>query len=364
MNFGLNPIALATLVASTQLAGVAYAQATRAPAAPVVQPTPANATIPTKAPDDWIIYDDATYTPVLDEVSRHLDAARKAFDAKDNKKAAQEMRAVADELKRQAARAGKEGTALVKTDKALLAADTTYAQDTIKRMNASALTISSAAASIESGQIKTKADLDKVINRAARADMERRWLVADVTTWYPVTEEPQRHFTNAVANYARKDYKAAATDIRKATSYLRLESGRAIGEPKKELDRSVVQLDTLAASVEKGAVKDEHSMGKAFANANHALAFEHRSKAAESWARKDYDKAGYELKAASVGLESAASWAGGEAKAGASSTVADTRALGDKLASGGTWTRDEVVKGLEALGNSIDELGRKISSAT
>ena len=364
MNIGPRLIALIALAAATPLAGVAYAQTAKASAVPVVHPAAPKTTISTKPPEDWIIYDDATYTPVIDDVSRHLDAARKAFDAKDTKKAAQEMRAVADELKRQAAHAGTDGAAMVKADKALLAADTTYAQDAITRMNASALTITSAAASIESGQIKTKADLDKAIDQAARADMDRRWLVADVTTWYPVTEEPQRHFTNAVANYARKDYKAAATDIRKATGYLRLEADRAAGEPKKELDRSVVQLDTLAASVEKGAVKDEHSMAQVFANANHALALEHRSKAAESWIRKDYDKAGYELKAASFGLESAAGWAGGEAKAGASAAVAEARALGDKLASGSGWTRDEVVKGIEALGHSIDELGRTISRAT
>jgi hypothetical protein len=185
-----------------------------------------------------------------------------------------------------------------------------------------------------------------------------------VTTWYPVTEEPQRHFTDAVAAYAKKDYRAATTDIRKATSYLRLEAGRATGEAKQELDRSVTELDSLGASVEKGAAKDAHSMPQAFAKASHALALEHRSKAAESWARKDYDKAGYELKASSLGLESAGSWAGGEAKAGASATVADTRALGDKLASGGTWTRDEVAKGFESLGNSINALGQKIGITT
>ena len=80
----------------------------------------------------------------------------------------------------------------------------------------------------------------------------------------------------------------------------------------------------------------------------------------ESWARKDYNKAGYELKAAAHGLESAAGWVGGEAKAGASAMVADTRKLGDKLTSGLTWTRDEVAKGLETLGNSLIELGHKI----
>lgn len=362
MNFALKPIALAMLVATTQLAGVAYAGAQKASAAPIVQPAPAatKAPIRIKAPEDWILYDDTTYTPVVDDVSRHLAAARKAFDAKDNKKAATQMRAVADVLKLQAARAGKEDRALVTEDRALLAGDTKFAQDTAKRMNAGALKVSSAATAIESGKIKTRADLDKAIDKAARADMERRWLVADVSTWYPVSEEPQRHFMDAAAAYAKNDLRVATADIRMANSCLRLEAGRAAGKAKQELDSSVAQLDGLAASVEKGAVKGEQSMDKAFAKADHALALEHRSKAAESWARKDYDKAGYELKAAAHGLESAAGWAGGETKAGASATVADARALGDKLASGATWTRDEVAKGFESLGNGINALGRKI----
>ena len=359
MDFTLKPIALATIVAMTQLAGVAYAEAPKASAAPIVQPAP----VPTKAPEDWIVYDGTTYTPVVDDVSRHLDAARKAFDAKDSKKAAAEMRAAAEALKLQAARAGREDRALVTEDRALLAADMKFAQgtqDIIKRVNASALKVSAAAAAIDRGKIKTKADLDKAIDKAARADMDRRWLLTDVTTWYPVSGEPQRHFTDAAAAYAKKDYKSAATDIRKATGYLRLEAGRATGDAKQELDSSVAQLDTLAASVENGAVTDEQSMDKAFAKADHALALEHRSKAAESWARKEYDEAGYELKAAAQGLESAAGWAGGEAQAGASATVADTRALGDKLASGATWTRDEVTKDFESLRNSINALGQKI----
>ena len=174
------------------------------------------------------------------------------------------------------------------------------------------------------------------------------------------TKTADRHFADAVAAYAKKDYKAAATDIRKATRYLRLEADRATGDTRQELDSSVAQLDALAASVEKGAVKGEQSMTEAFARADHALALEHRSLAAESCARKEYHQAGYELKAAAHALEGTAGWLGGEAKAGASATVADTRALGDKLAAGGTWTRDEVAEGFESLGNGINALGQKI----
>jgi hypothetical protein len=364
MNLARNPVALALFVAMAGVAGIARAQPPSAPAAPAAQPAPAatKSPIPTKASDDWIVYDETTYTPVVDDVSRHLNAARKAMDQKDDKTASAELRLVADELKLQAARAGKEGKALAKADKALLAADTEAAQEGVKRLEASALKVGSAAAAVESGKIKTKAELDRVIDRVARADMERRWLVTDVTTWYPVSDEPQRHFTQAISAYARKDFKVAATDIRKATGYLRLEAGRATGEAKQELDGSVAQLDTLATSVEKGAVKDEKSLTAVFAKADHALALEHRSKAAEAWARNEYAEAGYELKAAARGLESAAGWAGGEAKAGASATVADARALGDKLVVGATWTRDEVAKEFESLGASINALGREIGS--
>jgi hypothetical protein len=104
------------------------------------------------------------------------------------------------------------------------------------------------------------------------------------------SEEPQRHFTDAVAAYAKRDYESAAADIRQATEYLRLEAARASGGAKRELDRSIAELDRLAASVRKGAVKDERSMAKDFAKANRALALEHRSKAAEAWTRKEAGK--------------------------------------------------------------------------
>lgn len=351
-------LATAILIALTPLSGVAFAQTTKTPAAPTAHAAPAAATAPVtiQSPTDWIVYEDMTYTPVADEISRRLDAARKAFDAKDNKKAAAEMRAVADELKKQAARAAR-------ADKARAKAEMKLAQDASKRMDLTAKRVNAAAAALESGKIKTQADLDKAIDKAARADMERRWLVTDVTIWYPVSEEPQRHFGGAIEAYVKKDYQAAATEIRKATSYVRLEADRATSEAKQALQSSVAELDKLAASVEKGAVKDEKAMEQAFSHVNHALALAHRANAAESWTRKEYDKAGYELKAAAHGLESAAGWAGAEAKAGAAAAVADTKALGDKLASGATWAREEVANGFESLGNAINALGQKIGSS-
>ena len=358
MTFTIKTLIPAILIALMPLSGVAFAQTPKPPAAPTAQATPATATAPVtiQSPTDWIIYEDMTYTPVTDEISRRLAAARKAFVDKDNKKAAAEMRVVADELKEQAARAAKADTARAKAEMKL-------ALDTAKRMDLTAKKVAAAAVALESGKIKTQADLDKIIDKAARGDMERRWLVTDVTNWYPVSEEPQRHFVGTIEAYAKKDYHAAATEIRKAPSYVRLEAGRATGDAKQALQSSVAELDKLAASVEKGALKDAKVLDRAFTHANHALALAHRVKAAESWARQEYDKVGYEFKAAAHGLESAAGWAGAEAKAGASAAVADTKALGDKLASGATWAREEVAKGFESLGDAINALGQKIGSS-
>ncbi len=365
MNPKLKPIALAVLVAATQLAGVAFAQAAKAATAPVERPAQAatKAPVPGKSPEGWTAYDGTTYAPSADAVGQHLDAAGKALKAKDAAKAAAEMRAVADELNLQLTRADAQNRALVAEDKMLLAGDMKFAQDSAKRMNASAEKATAAAAAIESGKIKSKADLDKAIDRAARAEMERRWLASDTTSRYPPSEEPQRHFTDAIAAYARKDFKAAATDIDRATGYLRLEAGRATGEAEQELNSSAAQLDSLSVAVGKGGVEGEQAMDAAFEKADHALALEHRAKAAESWARKDYGKAGHEFQAAAQGLEAAAGWAGEQATAAASATVADTKALGDKLASGAAYTRDEVAKGFESLGKGINALGRTISGA-
>jgi hypothetical protein len=174
--------------------------------------------------------------------------------------------------------------------------------------------------------------------------------------------EPQRHFASAVEAYAQKNYKAAAGEIRAATGELRREAGRASGDARRALDSSVAELDKLADSIGKGTLGAEQSMRVDFARAEHALALEHRAKASEAWSHKRYKQAGTELKAAAARLESAAAWTGGEAKAGAAAAVSDARALGDKLASGAKWSRDEVASGFKSLSQAIDTLGRNIAS--
>lgn len=318
---------------------------------------PAAAKVPVdiRSSQDWIEYDDSTFTPVLDDVSRALADARAALGKKDSAKAATAMQAAASALRAQSDR-------VAALDRQRATADLKHARDTHTRLVALTRKLETTADQIRAGKVTSTAALDKTLDKAARADLERRWLVTDTVSWYPVSEEPQRHFGLAAESYAKKDFVAAATEVRKAASFMRLESARASGEARKDLDAAIARLETAARGLERGTLKTAAELDRTFATANHALALAQRANAAESWAHQAYDKAGYELKAAAYGLESAGAWSGGKAKAAAARSAADARSVGDKLASGGVWARDEVAHGFETLGSGLNELGHDIGS--
>lgn len=324
-----------------------------APAVAAAGSVPAAVPVESRAPTDWIEYTDETVTPVVDDVSAHLAAARAALTALDNDRAATALQAAARALQGQA-------DALGKIESRRAAADMTLARDTHARMAALVKKIDASAAQVKAGKIVSTAQLDQTIDKASRADMERRWLVSDDTTWYPVNAEPQRHFDNAIALYLKKDVKGAAAEVRRSAAYVRLESARASGDAKTELDGAAAQLQRTAHQLDTGVVKSEAALQQSFARADHALAIAHRAKAAEHWSRKAYEQAGYELKAAAHGVEAAASWSAGKVESGATSAAADANATGDKLARGGVWARAEVAHAFDSLGKALNHVGESI----
>jgi hypothetical protein len=351
------PAALAVLSAFALPFLAVHVQAAPPPAQAGAKNTP----ISQAAPDDWIIYDETTYSPIVDEVDRHLAAARAAFAAQDSKTAAAQLRSVSEELRAQSAAATGLEHVRASEDTSAATLQNKLAAQTTHRMTASAAKIDAAASAVEDGKITTTAQLDKAIDKADRADMDQRWVLSKVSTWYPLVQEPQRHFSAAASAFSDRDYGLAAAEIRKGESYVRKEASRASGSARSGLNDSAAQLEDLARSVQTGSEQDAAVLRRAFAAANHVLAIEYRALASRSWARKEYDEAGHELRASAQSLESGADWLGAQARAGASATVADTRALGDKLSSGAEWTRDEVAKGMVKLGNGIEEMGRKIN---
>jgi len=342
-------IAVLALFAQFPVASMAQTPAA-APSAAASQPaSPAAAAGASAAPSDWIQYDDLSLTPVVDDVSRALAAARTALAAKDNAKAAESLQAAARALHAQAEQAAK-------ADKAQAATDASEARDVQARMAALVKQIDHTADQVRAGKIHDTSGLDRTLTRAQRADLDRRWVLTDVESWYPLTQEPQRHFTAALAEFAKKDYQSAALDVRQASALLRLEATRAHGDARKALQGAEAQLDKTATALSRGKVKTERDLTTVFARADHALALAYHAKATESLAHKAYHDAGYELKAAAQGLENAATWSGDEARGAAGSAAHDARDVGDKLLSGARWTQHELAHGFDAIKNGLARL--------
>jgi hypothetical protein len=178
----------------------------------------------------------------------------------------------------------------------------------------------------------------------------------DVLTYF--VESPGEHFHKARQSFLKKDYKAAAEEIRKGEAFLRLQSARATVEGKKGLDASVEELEKLANDVEKGTVTSAKTLDNTFARAHHALAKHHYLKAIEYRAKNDTRRTGHALKAAAIHLEHGFAWAGHELEAGTVRVIKDTGLLAGKLVEGTGWVAEEVGKAIDKIGQEIDKLGK------
>lgn len=302
-------------------------------------PGTAVAEVQAQQPREWIIVDETEYIPVIDELSSQLSSARKAFVGKSWKDSAEDLRKAADLLDKEAAGVSRRGKA---------------------QLTAVATSLRQLAGTVESGKVSSVKVLDAAIAKAHRADLERDWLIEEVTAWYPYVNSPNTYFQAAHDSFLSKEYKKAAEEIRKGAAFVRLEAGSAAGKAKQDLDALEQELRSLAKDVEQGAVQNVKRLDAAFAKANHDLALSHRVKAYEAWDKKEFQKAGNELKAAATLVENGASWIGAEAKASAVAAIRDSRLVAGKLIEGSGYATEEVGKAIDSLGKAIDDLGRKI----
>ena len=275
-------------VACSKGSNVADSNSATAPVAATAR-SASKSEIASKTPEDWIVVQDEDYIPVIDDLSRKLQSARKAFLMKDQSTAAADIRAVAD----------------------LLSTETSGASRGLKEnIDVAMKQLSALAADLDSKQTVEAKRFDAVIAAAHHADLDSDWLVLDESSWYPYVDEPDLHFKNAHQSFLAKNYDKAAEEIRKGEAFVKLEARRSSGDVKNSLNSSAVELGKVAADTKKGTVKSVREGDEAFARADRALAQSHQMKAKESWAKKETVKTGYEMKAGARLLEQSAAWAG------------------------------------------------------
>jgi hypothetical protein len=130
--------------------------------------------ISTKVPKDWLVVEDTTFIPVIDDsrlvvedtifipviddVSRKMLEAQRAFLTRDNKTAAEDIRQCAANLSGESSRASVEGG---------------------KRIQAAAKELEKLATELDSNKIGSVKQFDAVLVQAHGADIGQRWAEAD-----------------------------------------------------------------------------------------------------------------------------------------------------------------------------------------
>ena len=176
-------------------------------------------------------------------------------------------------------------------------------------------------------------------------------------------ESPGEHFHKARQSFLKKDYKAAAEEIRKGAAFMKLQAARATAEGKKVLTVSIDELEKLAKDVEQGTVASAATLNHAFARAHHALARHHYLKAMEYKAKGAATKLGHALKASAIHLEHGFAWAGHKLEAATVAVIKDTGLVAGKLIEGGGWIGKEAGMLIEKIGVEIEKLGKMLEPA-
>ncbi len=171
----------------------------------------------------------------------------------------------------------------------------------------------------------------------------------------PFIGQPGRDFHRAKADFTKGDDRGAARQIRIAAAIMKLEAGRHNAANKQGLLTQANALDTLADKVEKKQVSSVNDLDRAFAKADLALARHYHLMAKAAMAAGNHRSTGTWLEAAAGSISDAADWSGRKLAAGESATLKGVHDLGSKMASGATWSGDQVKNGVSYLGAEIDK---------
>ncbi len=316
----------------------------------VVKPVAAAASQPAtseevigQAGEDWIVAENGTYIPAIDQLGYHLDLAHRHFVGKAFKDAAGEIRAGATFLKEAAAKLEE------KTTKTAL--------------DAAAGDLMTLADRVEQGQLTSVTDLNAAFEKAFQVDVENRWIGLKAKEVAPIADRISTHFEEAVQALKDKDYQAASVQLRQAAALLKLEEARAAEAAREPVTISIKDLNRLADNLMQGSqditIQD---LNHVFARAHGALTHYHGLRAAAAKARGQMEEVGQELNAAASELEHALNRANAGPRNDSAPLVSELRRLGDELIAGKTPEARQVGKILEDIGQQLKALGAEVET--
>jgi hypothetical protein len=192
------------------------------------------------------------------------------------------------------------------------------------------------------------------IAATAQTAQSTDWMPVDQDVWTIFTEEPQAHLARAQEDLSKKDTKAAANEIRRASTFIKIQQ--------KRLAVSSRQLSDLAKDIEAGKVISAKEVEDTFNRAVSVLdqrqalvplmegadtmfvdeADYHLAQANDRFIKADYKTAVGDIRKAAAYLKLKAVHAAEKAKSELSSSAAELEELARKVDEGGVSAAKDV----------------------
>ncbi len=132
------------------------------------------------------------------------------------------------------------------------------------------------------------------------------WIILEEDWYFPLRFDSLVSMNNARVLYRKHEEKAAASELRRAVTWLKFAESHAEPITKSKLTTAASELTTLADDLDQGKLRDAAVMESSLARASSALAKWHYFKARESWGQSDEKYAAQYLQAAVAHLKHAA----------------------------------------------------------
>ncbi|MCA9159515.1 MAG: hypothetical protein KDA72_14365 [Planctomycetales bacterium] len=155
----------------------------------------------------------------------------------------------------------------------------------------------------------TKPAVDSKTTNAAKGEKPEEspgWIILEEDWYFPLRFDSLVSMNNARMLYRKREEKAAASELRRAITWLKFAESHAEPITKSKVATAVSELTTLADDLEQGKLRDAALMENSLSRASAALAEWHYFKARESWGQSDEKYAAQYLQAAVAHLKHAA----------------------------------------------------------
>lgn len=185
----------------------------------------------------------------------------------------------------------------------------------------------------------------------------------DETLWVLLMEHPSVHMQRADQWLLRRDYQAAARDLRRASAYLDLAAGNAEAQQQAGLQACALELAGVAdllVGTDGGGLDGLPSLSVAFARAESAIAADHQARASHALGADKPEVAGHFLSASIQHLENAVSWTGQAFVDPAATQAQALRLLAARMIEGQEEAIRQAGGGVAWVGGEVQRLQRVI----